>query len=456
MKKKRLLIIDDDRLFCDSARQYLSSLPVDIHLADSGKKGLELCLNMKMDIVLLDQKLPDMKGADLYTSVLATSDKVKIIFITAYPDLKNAVNALKDGVHDYITKPFEPLELFMTLSRIIETLDLEQSALVQEYTRDIETSEAYLVGESLAVEELRGLIDRASQSFSPVFVSGETGTGKNRVAKAIHYKGPFSDKPFLTVNCAAIPENLIEAELFGVEKGAFTGADKTKKGLFELAEGGTLLLDEIGEMPVSVQSKLLGVLDERKFRKVGGSKITDLDVRIIAATNVDVEKALRDKAFRSDLYYRLSILPIHIPPLRERQEDIPLLAAYFMNRLAGKNPATLPSSEIRNLCLYPWPGNIRELSNIIERSVILRKGGSITPSSLIKTSEQIMDSPVFSRHPPPCDLNDFETLRDMEEKHIRLTLSRVSGNHTRAAKLLGISRSTLMRKLSGYSDKSSD
>lgn len=456
MKKKRLLIIDDDSLFRDSARQYLSGLPVDIHLAGSGKKGLELCQTMKMDIVLLDQKLPDMKGADLYRSILSTSDKVKIIFVTAYPDLKNAVTALKDGVHDYITKPFEPVELFMTLSRIIETLDLEQSAQVQEYTRNMETSEAYLVGQSKAVEELRGLIDRAAQSCSPVFVSGETGTGKNRVAKAIHYNGPFSGKPFLVVNCAAIPENLIEAELFGVEKGAYTGADKTKKGLFELAEGGTLLLDEIGEMPVAVQSKLLGVLDERKFRKVGGGKLIDLDVRVIAATNVDVEKALRDKSFRSDLYYRLSILPIHIPPLRERREDIPLLATHFMNRFAGKSPVTLPSSEAGNLCLYPWPGNIRELSNIIERSVILRQGDSIAPSALIKTADPNPANLPSSAQTAAIEPTHFETLRDMEENHIRRALSRVSGNFTRAARLLGISRSTLMRKLEGYSARPSD
>lgn len=453
MKKKRLLIIDDDRLFCDSARLYLSSLPVDIYLADSGKKGLALCSDMKMDIVLLDQKLPDARGADLYKAILSTHDKAKIIFVTAYPDLKNAVNALKDGVHDYITKPFEPFELSMTLSRIIETIDLERSAQVQEYTRDRETSEAYLVGESPAVDRLRMLIARASESLSPVFISGETGTGKNRVAKAIHYNGPFSDKPFLTVNCAAIPENLIESELFGVEKGAFTGADKTKKGLFELAEGGTLLLDEIGEMPVSVQSKLLGVLDEKKFRKVGGAKFTDLDVRIIAATNVDVDKALREKTFRSDLYYRLSIIPIHIPPLRERKEDIPLLTAYFLTRFAGKNPVSLSPSETARLTAYPWPGNIRELSNIIERSVILRHGDAITPSTLIKAADPDLESPEIRKDRKDCIQKSIATLRDMEESHIHFALSRVSGNYTQAAKLLGISRSTLMRKLEGYSEK---
>jgi len=452
MKKKRLLIIDDDSLFRDSAKQFLATLPVDIYLADSGKKGLSLCSEIKMDIVLLDQKLPDIKGADLYKSILSTNDRVKIIFVTAYPDLKNAVNALKDGVHDYITKPFEPVELSMTISRIIGTIDLERTAQVQEYNRFKETSEAFLVGHGKIVEELRTLIARASDSFSPVFISGETGTGKNRLAKAIHYNGPSADKPFLIVNCAAIPENLIEAELFGVEKGAFTGADKTKKGLFELAEGGTLVLDEVGEMPVSLQSKLLGVLDEKKFKKVGGHKFMDMDVRIIAATNVDVEKALKAKTFRSDLYYRLAIIPIHIPPLRERKEDIPLLADYFMTRFSVKNPVILSPTEIEKLTSYNWPGNIRELSNIIERSVILRTGDEINPSTLIKTTvpESVNDA-IHQTH-KSCIQKNFATLKLMEENHIRLALDQVAGNYTQAAKLLGISRSTLMRKLQTYSE----
>jgi len=343
MKKKRLLIIDDDSLFRDSAKQYLSSLPVDIHLADSGKKGLSLCSEIKMDIVLLDQKLPDIKGADLYKSILSTNDRVKIIFITAYPDLKNAVNALKDGVHDYITKPLEPVELSMTISRIIGTIDLERTAQVQEYNRFKETSEAFLVGHGKIVKELRTLITRASDSLSPVFFSGETGTGKNRLAKAIHYNGPSSDKPFLIVNCAAIPENLIEAELFGVEKGAFTGADKTKKGLFELAEGGTLFLDEVGEMPVTLQSKLLGVLDEKKFKK-----------------------------------------------------------------------------------------------------------DEIHPSTLIKITVPESENDAISETHKGSTRKNFETLKLMEENHIRLALDQVAGNYTHAAKLLGISRSTLMRKLQTY------
>ncbi len=451
MKTRRLLIIDDDGLFRHSAREYLSGLPVSVHLAESGKQALALCSAMKMDIVLLDQKLPDIHGTDLYKKILATYDKAKIIFVTAYPDLKNAVNALKDGIHDYITKPFEPLELSMTIARIIETLNLEQTAMVQEYTRSKETSEAFLVGESPVVNQLRNLIDRAARSLSPVFITGETGTGKNRLAKAIHYTGPNAAKPFLTVNCAALPENLIEAELFGVEKGAFTGADKTKKGLFELAEGGTLLLDEVGEMPPALQSKLLGVLDERKYRKVGGETFLDVDVRVIAATNVDVDKALKEKTLRKDLFYRLSIIPVHIPSLRERRSDIPLLTAHFMDRFGGKTPLSIADTEIQKLQDYSWPGNIRELSNIIERAVILRSGHAIHPSALMKASAWDMETG------PSADIRNLEirkhieTLREMEQHHIRRALSHVSGNYTKAAKLLGISRSTLMRKLSADS-----
>lgn len=448
MKTRRLLIIDDDSLFRHSAKEYLKGLPVSVHLAESGKKALSLCSAMKMDIVLLDQKLPDTHGTDLYRKILATYDKAKIIFVTAYPDLKNAVNALKDGVHDYITKPFEPLELSMTISRIIDTLDLEQTALVQAYAQGKETSDAYLVGTSPPVEQLRDLIHRAAQSQSPVFITGETGTGKNRLAKAIHYTGPNAAKPFLTVNCAALPENLIEAELFGVEKGAYTGAEKVKKGLFELAEGGTLLLDEVGEMPVALQSKLLGVLDERKFRKVGGETFMDMDVRVIAATNVDVEKALNERTLRSDLFFRLSIIPIHVPPLRERRADIPLLAEHFMHRFGGKTPLSMDNAESRKLQAYTWPGNVRELSNIIERAVILRTGHAIQPSALMKPSECDIEPGAADALRNMEIKKHIETLREMEQHHIRQALSHVSGNYTKAAKLLGISRSTLMRKLS--------
>lgn len=443
--KKRLLIIDDDRLFCDSAREYLSNIPVEIHLANTGQKGIEICSEKKMDIVLLDQKLPDIPGTDIYKTIISKNEQTKIIFITAFPDLKGAVNALKDGVHDYITKPFEPEELSLSVLRMIRTIDLEKVAQIHEYTQGLETLGACIVGSGHVAEELKKLIACAAGSLSPVFITGETGTGKNRIAKAIHYECPGADKPFLTVNCAAIPENLIESELFGLEKGAFTGAVQSKKGLFELAEGGTLLLDEIGELPVSVQSKLLGVLDEKKYKKIGGSKMIDTNVRIIAATNVEIEKALMEKLFRKDLYFRLNIIPVHVPPLRERIDDIPELAAHFMNKFSKKNSLRIAMNEIEKLQSYSWPGNIRELSNIIERSVILGTGDEIKPSSLIKTNCYLN-----SNQAPALDHSCHVSLKQMEMSHIKRTLENVSGNYTKAAKLLGVSRSTLMRKIKVY------
>lgn len=443
--KKRLLIIDDDRLFCDSAKEYLSKIPADIYTANSGQRGLDLCSEMKMDIVLLDQRLPDIKGTDLYRSILSKNDLVKIIFITAFPDLRGAVNALKEGAHDYIAKPFDPEELSMTISRVMNTIDLERVARIHEYTQNLENLGSSLVGSGSAADWLRQIIKRASENLSPVFITGETGTGKNSVAKAIHYWGSEADKPFLTVNCAAIPENLIESELFGVEKGAFTGAIQSKKGIFELAEGGTLLLDEIGELPVQMQSKLLGVLDERKYKKVGGSKMIDVNVRIIAATNVNIESALKDKNFRKDLYFRLNIIPIHIPPLRERPEDIPELAEHFINKFSKKNRITISGYEIERLKSYDWPGNIRELSNIIERSVILRTSDAIMPSSLISNARQKEE-----KHNQIHYIDSPSTLKQMEESHIRQTLENLSWNYTKASKRLGISRSTLMRKIEIY------
>jgi len=439
------LIIDDDRLFCDSAMEFLSILPVEIHLANSGKKGLEICTEKKMDIVLLDQKLPDTRGTDIYQSILSINEHTKIIFITAFPDLKSAVQALKEGVCDYISKPFEPEELALVVNKTIKTIDLERVARIHEYTYTIQTSDSALVGSSPAMIELRNLIERASATQAPVFITGETGTGKNMVAKAIHYGNSSADNPFIIVNCAAIPENLIEAELFGVEKGAFTGAFQTKKGLFELAEGGTLFLDEIGELPTQIQSKFLGVLDERKFKKVGGNKMIDVDVRIIAATNIDIERALKEKTFRSDVYFRLNIIPIHIPPLRERKRDVPELTDHFISQFSRKIPLRISDNETERLKAYDWPGNIRELSNIIERSVILRNSEEIFPASLIECSPPTEKfSPVSEGPFSPV------SLRNMEAAHIRNTLSSVSGNYSQAAKRLGISRSTLMRKIHVY------
>jgi DNA-binding NtrC family response regulator len=351
---------------------------------------------------------------------------------------------LKQGVHDYISKPFDPEELGMLVLKTLKTIDLERVARIHEYDCAVQNRNAALVGSSPPMEELRQMIARAGASRAPVVITGETGTGKNRVAKAIHYDHAGVDKPFVIVNCAAIPENLIESELFGVERGAFTGAVQMKKGLFEMAEGGTLFLDEIGEMPVGVQSKLLGVLDEKTFKKIGGHKMIETDARVIAATNVDIRKALKDRTFRSDLYFRLNIIPMHIPPLREHRDDIPELTRHFIAQFSKKAPITLGSGEMENLTNYEWPGNIRELSNVIERSIILRNSDAIYLSRLISGTPPAGEPFIVAGDAPSM------TLRDLEAAHIRKTLGQVSGNYTHAARALGISRSTLMRKINDY------
>lgn len=443
--KKKILIIDDDRLFCSAASDYLSDLPVEILSSNSGTDGLALCTSNHIDVVLLDQKLPDIPGTELYSSILEKNEQTKIIFITAFPDLKLAVNAVKEGAYDYLSKPFEPAELFLAVNKALKTIHLEKVELLHQYHQQVETDSANLVGSSEVMQNLRHMIDLAASSDAPVIITGETGTGKNMAAKATHYRGPKKNEPYITVNCAALPENLIEAELFGVERGAYTGADKSRKGLFELAEGGTLLLDEIGELPLNIQSKLLGVLDEKKIKRIGGENTIDVNVRVIAATNVEIEDAVMNKSFREDLYYRLSIIRIHIRPLRDRYSDIPEIINHQINTLAGKKKIVMGLSENEKLSCYHWPGNIRELSNLVERAIILRTGEEIFPSLFIseKNEQPAAKAQLETLHSP-------KTLVEVEKQHILEVLDSMAVNYTKTAKVLGISRSTLMRKLYKY------
>jgi transcriptional regulator with PAS, ATPase and Fis domain len=290
------------------------------------------------------------------------------------------------------------------------------------------------------------LVDLAAAADAPVLITGETGTGKSVVARSIHYKDPSHKKVFICLNCASLPENLIEAELFGCEKGAFTGAVAARKGIFELAEGGTLFLDEIGAMPLHLQSKLLGVLEEKKIRRIGGESIKPVDVRIIAASNTDLENAIEQGAFREDLYYRLSVIRIHIPPLRDRREDIPELCGYFIHTMAPERHVDLPDSELARLMDYEWPGNVRELKNVLERSLILQKGTALRPSEFLNVDFSASSASSYSA---PRG-NGVSSLEEVEREHIRHALDAFAGNYTRTARALGISLSTLKRKLRSY------
>lgn len=443
---KTLLVIDDDKVFCYVARDHFSgNKRMDVLLAHAGTEGLAICRQNRVDVVLLDQKLPDIEGHTLCPSILNENDQTKIIFITAHPSFENAVKAIRSGAYDYLSKPFEMEALELSIEKAFKTIRLEKIENIQRYKNDRESERTVLIGGSGALGRTVEMVDLAASADSPVLITGETGTGKNVVAGAIHYKSAAAREAFISVNCAALPENLIEAELFGYEKGAFTGAVTARKGIFEMAEGGTLFLDEIGEIPLHLQSKLLNVLEDKKIRRIGGNSFKPVDVRIIASTNVPLESVI-GTSFRKDLYYRLNVIRIHIPPLRERCEDIPALCGYLLKEITAGGAASLSETEIAKLKTYDWPGNVRELRNILERAFILQQGPALRPSELLATAPAV----------PECTLQavpaggSLSTLMEMEKNHINYVLNSLSHNFTQTARSLGISLSTLKRKVKEY------
>jgi DNA-binding NtrC family response regulator len=442
--EKNLLIIDDDRFFCDTVSRYLSDQDYEIVSRHTKEDGEKICRKKRIDVVLLDQKLPDGNGIDLCSTILKACEQTKIIFITAFPSFDNAVKALKNGAFDYLSKPLEIEEVGLAVNQAFRTLALENVEQIQEYKNRKEHDQNVLIGRDAGLRDVYKLVELSAVNDVPVLITGETGTGKNVAAKSIHYLNDNSSSCFMGINCASLPENLIEAELFGHEKGAFTGAVTARKGIFEMADGGTLFLDEIGELPLHLQSKLLGVLDDKTIKRIGGQSMRRVSVRIIAAANVNLEEAVRKKLFRQDLYYRLSVLGIHLPPLRNRQEDIAALCNHFILTSAHHDSIDLPESEIEKLQQYPWPGNVRELKNVIERSLIFKKNNRIYPSELLTNMPlQASDKPIADADTS----SSISTLAEVEENHIMHTLTLLSHNHTRAAQSLGISRSTLLRKL---------
>jgi DNA-binding NtrC family response regulator len=447
-----LLVIDDDRSLCDFFKEEFESDTLEVLVAHTGKSGLDICSRRKIDILMLDQKLPDTTGESLCGPILEYNDQTKIVFITAFPNFQNALRAIKTGAYDYISKPFDLDELHLAINRIIRTIELEKVDRFHSYRYKKEKEENYLTGKSKAHQDITKMIDAAASAEAPLLITGETGTGKNLVAKIVHLKGKNPKSPFVRINCASLPETLIEAELFGYEKGAFTGAVSSHKGVFEIAEGGTLLLDEIGAMPIHLQSKLLGILDDKKYRRLGGNSDRSVNVRIIAATNAPLETMTREKTFREDLYFRLNVLTIHLPPLRERLDDLPDLCSLFIDSLIkGRKKPELPDSEMEKLRQYGWPGNIRELKNLIERSTILHKD-VLTPSDFIDTPPV---STGTSRPSPPGPVqtgnaDHIYTLEEMEKEHIRRVFEICGGNYSKSARVLGISLSTFRRKINRY------
>ncbi|OQY26926.1 MAG: hypothetical protein B6244_12160 [Candidatus Cloacimonetes bacterium 4572_55] len=441
-----LLIVDDDKSLCRVLDDFFSTKPFRVFIAHNGMDGLDLCARNFMDVIIHDQKLPDGEGTKFLPQILAIHPQAKIIFITAFPEFQEAVSAIKSGAYDFLSKPFDLDELNLMVNQSLRTLKLEKIEQVQLYQRRRKSEQTVLIGKKKGLKDVWELVELAAASHATVFITGETGTGKGILARTIHYLQYSKSAPFIYLNCAAIPESLMEAELFGSEKGAFTGAVGQRKGVFELAEGGSLFLDEIGELPLHLQSKLLGVLDEKKVRRIGGKIERKLNVRVIAATNADVDQEMQQKRFRKDLYHRLNVLRIIMPPLKERLEDIGDLSRYFINELAPGSHIDITEDEIERLKSYDWPGNVREFRNVIERSLMVQKFGKISPFSVLSGNFLTSSQNQKKR----SERENIRTLEDVEKEHIQFVVQKFSNNFTKSAKSLGISRSTLKRKLRKY------
>ncbi|SHM82745.1 two-component system, NtrC family, response regulator AtoC [Caldanaerovirga acetigignens] len=447
MERSQILIVDDEPSICSALKMALQAEGYSVKTALSGKEGLNILKNHSYDAVILDLRLPDIDGMQLIEKIRELAYDTIIIIITAFGDTKAAVEAVKKGAYDFITKPFDLTEIKLSLERALREKALKSEnellKLKQERTVFITSDKRML--------EILSQIDIIAQSDSNVLIEGETGTGKELIARVIHEKSRRSSGPFVPINCSALPASLFESELFGYEKNAFTGAGDRKKGLFELANNGTLFLDEVGELPLELQSKLLRALEERKIRRVGGLSYIPVNVRIISATNKNLKYESEQGNFRSDLYFRLCVFNIKIPPLRERKSDIvPLIEYYrnFFNKLFKKNIKCFSEGAVSILQKYSWPGNVRELKNILERAFILAQKDIITerelPSELLELKEG--ENAKFEI----STTNSFIPLEELEKRHIKEALERTQWNITKAAELLGISRFALQRRIKKY------
>ncbi len=449
---ERLLIVDDEPSMREFLEIMLSQEGYQVLSASTGEEGFETYRTEEPDLVLTDVKMPGMSGLDLIREIHSLDPGTPIIAITAYASADDAVRAVREGAYDYLSKPFKIEDLRIIIRNALEAQRLRRENL--ELRQSIEGRYRFgdIVGKSHQMVEIFDLVSRVAPSKAGVLIMGESGTGKELIAKAIHYNSPRAGKPFVTVNCTAIVENLLESEMFGHQKGSFTGAVSNKVGLVEAAHTGSLFLDEVGEMPQSIQVKLLRFLQEREFRRVGGIDDKKIDVRVIAATNKELEKEMEAGKFREDLYYRLNVIRIRLPPLREREEDIPLLIDHFRKKFAkeqGKKIVKVSSLAMRVLCNYSFPGNVRELQNVIERCVTLEQSDQLTaenlPPKLFESGSSVGMSTELDIPPEGIDLNS--AVENMERKLIGRALYITGGNRSKAAKLLSISFRSLRYRL---------
>ncbi|MCP4666839.1 MAG: sigma-54-dependent Fis family transcriptional regulator [Deltaproteobacteria bacterium] len=438
MGSTRLLIVDDEPIIRESLSGWLERDGHEVQTAASGEEALEKCRDTRFNILFLDIKMEGMSGLDVLKKVKESDPDVAVVMITAYGSISSVIEAMKNGANDYLLKPFDPNELGLLVEKIIEhQAQAQENLYLREQYRDRIRFES-MIGQSRPMQEVFDLIRDVAPMGTTVLITGETGTGKGLAAKAVHTNSPRSEGPFVVVNCGAVPEHLMESELFGYQKGAFTDAKETKKGRLELAHGGTLFLDEIGEISMRMQIDLLRILEDGLFYRLGGTQPLEADFRVIAATNSNLEEAIKEGTFREDLFYRLNVISLRMPPLRERKEDIPLLAEHFLHQYCqetNKSMDRISREATDEMMLYEWPGNVRELENAVERAVVVGKSRSILPEDL----------PIFP--PRRKSLPRSDSLKTMEKEHLLGILDKNEWNISRAAKILEIDRSTLYSKI---------
>lgn len=441
MDRARLLIVDDELIMRESLAGWLKRDGHEVETAASGEEALDKIKDTRFDILLVDIKMEGISGLDVLKTVKENDPDVAVVMITAYGSIPTAIEAIKKGAYDYLLKPFDPHELGVLVEKILENqAQTRENLYLREQFKETTRFES-LIGQSRVMQEIFELIQNIAPSNSTILITGETGTGKGLAAKAVHSHSPRCHGPFVVVNCGAIPENLMESELFGYQKGAFTDAKATKKGRLEMAHGGTLFLDEIGEISMRMQIDLLRVLEDRIFYRVGGTQPIEADFRVVAATNRNLQEGIKGGSFREDFYYRLNVISFKMPSLKERKEDIPLLAEHFLRRFSqetNKQIDRISREAMDEMMLYEWPGNVRELENAIERSVVIAKKRIILPEDL----------PIF--RPDAICISSINTLGEIEKTHINRILCENEWNISVTAKILGIDRSTLYSKIKRY------
>ena len=441
IKKSRILVVDDEAAVRESLNDWLMEDDYEVGLASSGEVAVSMAQENSWDVILLDLKMPGMDGLETLKRLKKIMPEAEVIMMTAFATIDTAVQAMKEGAFDYLVKPFDPDEIEMHIKKIVahKELVLENILLRQKLEEKYQYGE--IIGKSGTMQEVFGLITRIAPTDSTVLITGESGTGKELIAQAIHGNSSRCYMPFIAVSCGALPDSLLESELFGYEKGAFTGAEHTKKGRFEMADKGTIFLDEIGDISFKTQVDLLRVLQQKEFRRLGGEEVIKVDVRILAATNRDLQKAIRENRFREDLYYRLNVISIHVPPLRERKEDIPLLVETFIRRYCmemNKEELKIAPTALKLLLDYDWPGNVRELENVIERALVIGQGKEIAADDLPFSRKELVPEKLP------------KSLKIMEQMHIERILEETDWNISRAARELDIDRQTLYNKIEKY------